>query len=98
MKKENISTQTLLEVMLQEMEQVKAYTHIIKQIGPQLNAYLQQIQKQEIKVDSSKLETIVQEFNSSASRNSTIPTWYLIASTCAFAIAIIEGLLLYYLA
>lgn len=97
MKTERISTQTLLEVLLQEMEHVKAYTNLVKKIGPSLDGHLAKIRNEKIEMNTDKLEQIYKSFHDSAKKQTTIPTWFLIVAAFAFVAAIVEGLVLYYL-
>jgi len=97
MKKENISTQTLLEILLNEMEHVKEYTKLVKSIGPVLNDHLTEIRSEKVQMDTTHLEKVHNDFNTSAKRYSTIPRWFLVIAGFAFVAAIAEGLFLYYL-
>lgn len=97
MKKDNISTQTLLEILLNEMEHVREYTKLIKSIGPDLNNHLDKIRSEKIEMNTTHLEKVYDDFNSSAKEYVTIPRWFLIIAAFAFISAIAEGLFLYYL-
>jgi hypothetical protein len=97
MKKENISTQTLLEILLQEMEHVKEYTKLLRTVGPVLNEHLNTIRKEELRINTKNLEELYQNFKQSAKQYNVIPTWFMVISGFAFVAAIIEGLILYYL-
>jgi hypothetical protein len=97
MKKENISTQTLLEIFEGEMTNLKRYIATLKELQPLLEKNFERIQNYKLKINIDNVREMHAKFEETANRYYVIPKWFLVISTIALMIAIIEGLILYYL-
>jgi len=78
--RDNLSQRKLLEILTEEIEELKKTTENINEVAPEIARQLEKLKTTKLKVDlnTGSLQQILKEHEEVMKKNMVIPKWFLI--------------------
>ena len=92
--RDNLSQRKLLEILINEIEELKKTTENIKEVAPEIDKQLKELKKNKLRVDldTRRLEQILKDHEEALKRKMVIPKWFLALVVAVIIWLVIQGL------